>query len=169
MLVLTTSIQKLCHNQVLEPQNESHIHSTISDEQLSKTLTDTEAAGVCAQCACPAGVRGWGQWSKGRMNGGVGNGVDIQANQPSSSSRRLGAGKGAPGPSVVGSRTYPRSPNRFSDCSDERRPPCLDVFTGRSASLRDHPRELIESRNDEEAMFPDLLAGISVLQGCRLG
>jgi hypothetical protein len=33
------------------------------------------------------------------------NRVDSQANHPSSSSRRLGAGNGAPGPSVVGSWT----------------------------------------------------------------
>jgi hypothetical protein len=33
---------------------------------------------------------------------------DSQANQPSSSSLLLGAGRGAPGPSVVGSWTYPR-------------------------------------------------------------
>jgi hypothetical protein len=34
-----------------------------------------------------------------------GHNVDSQANHPSSSSRRVGAGKGAPGPSVVGSWT----------------------------------------------------------------
>lgn len=33
----------------------------------------------------------------------------LKTNQPSSSSRRLGAGRGAPGPSDVGRTVYPRS------------------------------------------------------------
>jgi len=41
----------------------------------------------------------------------------------------------------------------FSELSDVRRPPvCRDVFTGMSASRRDHPSELMESRKDAEAM-----------------
>lgn len=36
---------------------------------------------------------------------------------------------------------------------DDSRPRCWDVLTGMSASRRDHPRELSESRKDAEAMM----------------
>ena len=77
--------------------------------------------------------------------------VDSQAKMPSSSSLLLGAGSGAPEPSVVGSCTYP-SPNGFSDFMEDSRPRCSLVFTGGSSRL-DHPRLFIESRKDEDAMF----------------
>jgi hypothetical protein len=80
-------------------------------------------------------------------------GLGLQTNHPSSSSRRVGAGRGAPAPSVVGRRTYPRSPKGFKDLIDESRPLCCDVFTGMSASLRLQPSEFIDSRNDAEAMM----------------
>lgn len=79
-------------------------------------------------------------------------GLDSQTNHPSSSSRRLGAGRGAPAPSVVGKRTYPRSPKGFRDLIDESRPLCCDVLTGMSALLRLQPSEFIDSRNDADAM-----------------
>jgi len=76
----------------------------------------------------------------------------LKANHASSSSLLLGAGSGAPaGPSVVGSRTEPSFPNGFSDLMDDRSPVCLDVFTGTSAR-RDHPREFMESLNEEDAI-----------------
>ena len=47
---------------------------------------------------------------------------DSQANQASSSSRLLRAGKGAPGPSVTGSLTCPLSPKGFKDLIEESSP-----------------------------------------------
>lgn len=76
--------------------------------------------------------------------------VDSQAKKPSSSSLLLGAGSGAPDPSVVGSCTYP-SPNGFSDFILDSNPRCWLVFTGGSSRL-DHPKLFIESRNDEDAI-----------------
>ena len=78
--------------------------------------------------------------------------ANVRANQPSSSSRLVGAGRGAPGPSLVGRRTWPLSPNGFKDCSDESRPVCCDVLTGTS-SRRVQPSELSESRK-----FCDVIA-----------
>ena len=80
------------------------------------------------------------------------------ANHPSSSSLRLGAGSGAPGFSWVGSLTYPPSPKGFSDLNRERMgvdedDDALVVLAGMSASLRDQPSELIESRNALEAIL----------------
>lgn len=79
---------------------------------------------------------------------------DLQARKLSSSSRRLAAGKGAPGASCVGSCTYPPPPpNGFRDCSLERNGVDEElVFTGTSGSRRDQPNELTESRKDVEAM-----------------
>lgn len=78
--------------------------------------------------------------------------VDLRAKKPSSSSRREGAGSGAPGPSLcVGSWTYPPWPNGFKDCRRERNgvsAELLLVRTGKSGSLRDQPNELTESRNE---------------------
>ena len=74
------------------------------------------------------------------------------ANHPSSSSRRLGAGNGAPGPSWFGSLTYPPSRNGFSACSLDKIGDDEDVLMGRSASRRDQPRLLIESRKEVDAM-----------------
>jgi hypothetical protein len=77
---------------------------------------------------------------------------DLQAKKPSSSSRRVGAGSGAPGASLcVGSWTYPPWPNGFNDCRRERKgvsAELLLVRTGKSGSLRDQPSELTESRNE---------------------
>lgn len=77
--------------------------------------------------------------------------VDSQAKKPSSSSLLLGAGSGAPDPSVVGSCTYP-SPNGFRDFILDSSPRCWLVFTGGSSRL-DHPKLFIESRNDEDAIL----------------
>ena len=78
--------------------------------------------------------------------------IDLQAKNPSSSSLRLAAGKGAPGPSLcVGSLTEPSPPNGFNDCSLDRMG-VEAVLTGMSGSRRDQPMELIESRNDVEAI-----------------
>ena len=78
--------------------------------------------------------------------------VDIHAKKPSSSSLRLGAGRGAPGPSlVVGSLTYPPLPKGFSDCSLDKMGVGA-VLTGMSGSRRDQPMEFMESRKDVEAM-----------------
>ena len=76
-----------------------------------------------------------------------------RANQPSSSSRRLGAGRGAPGFAWVGSLTLPDWPNGFSDCSLERMGVDMLVLTGMSGSRRDQPMELMESRKELEAML----------------
>lgn len=78
-------------------------------------------------------------------------GLHSRAKKPSSSSLLLGAGNGAPGPSVVGSWTYPSPPNGLSDLMDDSRPLCCDVSMGAS-SRRDQPREFMESRNDDDAM-----------------
>lgn len=83
---------------------------------------------------------------------GMGMGGDSHAKNPSSSSRRLGAGSGAPGPSSFGSLTYPPSPNGFSACSLERIGVEEEVLTGRSGSRRAHPRLFIESRKEVDAM-----------------
>lgn len=45
---------------------------------------------------------------------------------------------------------------------DDRSPVCLDVFTGTSAR-RDHPREFMESLNEEDAI---LLYCISTAKPC---
>lgn len=83
-----------------------------------------------------------------------------RANHPSSSSRRLGAGNGAPGPSCVGSRTYPESPKGLSDCSFESMGVDELVLAGTSVSRRDQPMEFSESRKDVEAMFTGPLASV---------
>lgn len=79
-------------------------------------------------------------------------GGDSHANHPSSSSRRLGAGSGAPGPSWCGSLTYPPAPNGFSAWSLDKIGDAADVLMGSSASRRDQPRLLIESRKAVDAM-----------------
>ncbi len=77
---------------------------------------------------------------------------DVHAKKPSSSSLLLGAGSGAPGPSLaVGSLTYPPLPNGLSDCSLDRMG-VEAVLTGMSGSRRDQPMEFIESRKDVEAI-----------------
>jgi len=76
----------------------------------------------------------------------------LRANQASSSSLLLGAGKGAPSLSIVGSLTYPPLPNGFKLLIDVKRPDCCEVLTGISGSLLDQPREFIDSRNEDEAM-----------------
>jgi len=73
------------------------------------------------------------------------------AKKPSSSSLRVGAGKGAPG-AVVGSR-IPPSPKGLSDCSLDSIGVFAEVLTGRSASRRLHPREFIESLKEVDAML----------------
>lgn len=79
--------------------------------------------------------------------------VDSHTNQPSSSSRRLGAGSGAPGPSDVGRTVYPRSWNGFRFCSEASRPDDgCDVVMGASWR-RLQPRELMESRKFADAMI----------------
>lgn len=76
----------------------------------------------------------------------------LRANQPSSSSLLLGAGRGAPALSVVGSCTYPPPPKGFNDLIDDKRPLCWEVLTGRSGSRRLQPSELIESLKEEDAI-----------------
>jgi hypothetical protein len=89
-----------------------------------------------------------------RRQGNQPDWLDSQTNHPSSSSRRLGAGSGAPEPSVVGRRTYPRSPKGFRDLIEESRPLCCVVLTGMSASDRRlHPSEFIDSRKDADAII----------------
>ncbi len=78
--------------------------------------------------------------------------VDSRTNQPSSSSRRVGAGRGAPAFSLVGRRRYPRSWNGFRFLMDANRPDGCAVVTGSSFSRRLQPNELMESRNELEAM-----------------
>lgn len=90
----------------------------------------------------------------GSQKAGEGRGMCYShANHPSSSSRRLGAGRGAPAPSVVGSRTYPRSPNGLRDLMEDSRPDCWFVLTGTSASRRDQPSEFMDSRKDDDAIL----------------
>lgn len=78
---------------------------------------------------------------------------NVHANQPSSSSRRVGAGNGAPGfVSCVGSLTPPPLPKGLRDCSLPSSGELDDVFTGASSSRRLQPRAFIESRNELDAM-----------------
>ena len=77
--------------------------------------------------------------------------VRLTANQPSSSSRRVGAGKGAPGDSCVGNRTPPPPNGLYEDIFDRIGVEEL-VVAGRSDSRLDHPNELILSRNEVEAI-----------------
>lgn len=73
--------------------------------------------------------------------------IDLRAKKPSSSSRRVGAGRGAPGFSWVGSLTWP-SPKGFIRL---QRGVCA-VLTGISASLRLHPSEFMELRKLSDAI-----------------
>ena len=77
---------------------------------------------------------------------------DLRANQPSSSSRRDRAGRGAPGasPSVVGSWTLPSPPKGLYLCSDPSKGFCLFVFAG--CSLRDQPKLFMLPLKDDDAM-----------------
>jgi hypothetical protein len=85
---------------------------------------------------------------------GRGKALDSQAKKVSSSSRLVGAGKGAPGASWVGSRTYPSPlPKGFRDCNLERNGVVELVRTGTSGSLRDQPSEFIDSRNVRDVIF----------------
>lgn len=76
------------------------------------------------------------------------------ANHPSSSSRREGAGRGAPGPSWVGRRTESLLKG-FKDFMDERRPVCWRVsITG--SGRRDQPKEDILSRKEVDVMMESM-------------
>ena len=106
-----------------------------------------------------------GKWPWGRL-GKTGNGRrktekqashNSRAKNPSSSSLRVGAGKGAPGPSGVGSLTEPASPKGFNDWNRARRDGGEDVLTGTSASRRDQPIEFSDSRNELEAILLKLV------------
>lgn len=80
------------------------------------------------------------------------NDRDLRANQPSSSSRRDRAGRGAPGasPSAVGSRTFPSPPKGLYFCSEPSKGFCLFVFAG--CSLRDQPKLFMLSLKVDDAM-----------------
>lgn len=84
--------------------------------------------------------------------------LNSRANQASSSSLLLAAGRGAPSLSIVGSLTYPPFPNGFKLLIDDNRPVCCEVLTGISGSLLDQPNEFIDSLNDEEAILIRYLA-----------
>ena len=94
--------------------------------------------------------------------------ADLQAKKPSSSSRRLGAGNGAPGPSSlrVGRLTYPPPlPNGLSDCSLAlKEVEVLEVVTG-SGSRRLQPNEFMESLKEFDAICR---ASGKMLLGCGL-
>lgn len=94
--------------------------------------------------------------ARGKPEGGLGTtreGKDSQTNHPSSSSRRVLAGRGAPAPSVVGSCTYPRSPKGFNDCIEDSNPERCDVLAVvYSRSRRDQPSEFIDSLKDADAI-----------------
>ena len=85
--------------------------------------------------------------------GWKGKHVDLRAKKPSSSSLRLGAGNGAPGPSLcVGSRTLPELLNGLIDCSLDQTGVDEFVATGMSGSRRDQPMAFIESLKDVDAI-----------------
>lgn len=79
--------------------------------------------------------------------------INLRANHPSSSSRRVGAGRGAPGDSCVGSCTYPPLPKGFNLDIEESNGFVEFVFAGTSGSLRDHPKPFMESRKEADAML----------------
>ena len=79
--------------------------------------------------------------------------TNVHANQPSSSSLLVGAGNGAPGPSLVGNWTKPCVPKGLSDEILDRMGVVDEVLAGTSGSLLDHPKEFIDSRNEEEAIL----------------
>ncbi|KAI9814421.1 MAG: hypothetical protein M1827_003277 [Pycnora praestabilis] len=122
-----------------------HAPNTRSLSHLLTILEDQHA---------PRGRRNWGSITTSRT---LRSSQDMQyysqANHPSSSSLRFGAGSGAPGFSAVGSLTYPPSPNGFRDCSLESIGVDEDVLTGMSGSRRDQPIEFMESRKDVDAML----------------
>jgi len=83
--------------------------------------------------------------------------ADARANQASSSSRREGAGSGAPGlVSAVGRRTWPAGPKGFRRC---RRSSTEggEVWATRSGSRLVQPRAVMESRKEAEAMGAGVL------------
>ena len=103
-----------------------------------------------------------------RLSSRVDDGVDLQAKNPSSSSLRVCAGNGAPGPSLlVGSLTYPSFPKGFRACSLDKMG-VDDVFAGMSASRLDQPIEFKESRKDVEAILADDLDGSAMSLRCSL-
>lgn len=86
--------------------------------------------------------------------------ADLRANQPSSSSLRVRAGKGAPGPSrlsFVGNRTLPSVLNGLYFCSVPRSGFCGLVLAG--CSRRDQPKLFMLSLNDEDAMVARSFSG----------
>lgn len=84
---------------------------------------------------------------------------DLRAKKPSSSSRLDGAGKGAPGPSVVGNLTPPRSANGLSDDILASSGLVGLVLTGSSTALLLQPSEFMDSLNDADAIFTPLVCG----------
>lgn len=102
--------------------------------------------------------RGEGEGEEGRESEtGERASHNSRAKNPSSSSLRVGAGNGAPGPSWVGSLTEPESPKGFNDWKRERNEVCEDVLAGTSGSRRDQPIEFSDSRNEVEAILVDLV------------
>lgn len=85
---------------------------------------------------------------------GTGPGDDSRTNQPSSSSRLVGAGNGAPWFSLVGRLTYPESPNGFKFLIEDRRPVCWGIVLAGSSLRRLQPKELKDSRKEAWAIVP---------------
>lgn len=86
--------------------------------------------------------------------------ADLRANHPSSSSRRVRAGRGAPGPSppsVVGSLTLPSELKGLSFCSVPSSGFCGFVFAG--CSRRDQPMLFMLSLKDDDAMVAPSSSG----------
>lgn len=78
---------------------------------------------------------------------------DLRASHPSSSSLLVGAGSGADEASCEESCTL-RFANGFNDCSvDIKGVEDASDPAGASVALRDQPRELLDSRNEADAMI----------------
>lgn len=92
----------------------------------------------------------------------------VRANQPSSSSRRERAGKGAPGASFSYSGSLiPPCPNGFNDCNFPSIGVELVLAAGTAGSRRLQPKLFIESLKDEDAMTTALCVRRMKVGGSR--
>ena len=115
----------------------------------------TVDAGGCRSGELDAACAAEGEKGNARRTNGKRASHNSRAKNPSSSSLRVAAGKGAPGPSWVGSRTEPESAKGFHDWKRARSDVCDEGLTGASASRRDQPIEFSDSRNEVEAIWLD--------------
>ena len=94
--------------------------------------------------------------------------MHLRASHASFSSCLVRAGNGAPGPSSVGSWTEALAdPKGLKAWTLDRKGVLDEVRTGTSGSRRLQPRELMESRNDAEAIVGALPISSAVRSCCK--